>query len=1121
MKRIGVLANLDHSMFSGGMANASLALAELFQALGHDVCLANTSKKDWWEDCRSLKDRFTLVSAHDISGLDLLIEFDRLSVSTETRRRMAAASVLVLRNPFLLHELEASLYPTPQTARREYEGLSEIWLTDAAAAAEPTAIQSLELLSRVPVRIVPYLWSSSVADTHLKEMNIGPWLKNTVGELRRLQESGSERVPPWKVHIAEKNTTNASSATLPLVILREAKRRGMNLGTAKIHNGEAILGSKFFVENIKNHCLDGISGEFVGRQRCVEWAVEPMSCVLSHSRFTLLRPVLFDLVWAGIPVVHNSPVLKDIGHGLEKLFYSGNHVDEACTAMRSMEHDMATMKGIFAPEATNAIRAALLERFSPTSKTVQGVYGQLIDSLLHTTKPMTTPPSPVPSSKLRIGFCDMWENFNPEYNFFTLMLEAAGASAGIEVVSGPASPTDSVVIFGPFGTTWKKLPASQPKVHFSGENTPAVEGAALNLGFQHTDMADKNYLRFPLWLLEIDWFGANAERIANPKPIPVERCTKVFSTEVARKKKFCAFVVSNPTNPLRGLAFDWLSEYKPVDSAGAYKNTIGPQLAAGAGGGGGELMKHEFLKDYKFCIAFENASSPGYTTEKFLHAKAAGCIPIYWGDPKIERDFSLAGAIDARNVKSKQELIDLVRNVDESDAEWLKRYSVPALDSYKVAWAHRTMAECAKRIFSLGGLSTTSVPLAVGDKALPAPVADASSLEAPLLVTCANRRFLSSLQQWLTGVGAQRAAIPDLKARVYLFSDVPQDTRASLKENFSFVDFVQLPDSSAPPGAFSDFWEPEHYGWKLWIYSQISSDPALAGQMILYFDAGAFLCRWPKDWMLKAQGTGLCFLEDPRETNGRWCAPSFCDALKVTPEEKAAQQVLGGLLCFRAGEAIAGFFQEALALGYRREVLVGEKWAGIGPDGKPFGHRHDQSILSILALRKGAARYPLDTVYCDVSLRKTFTAGKCLYVHRGKFTMHTPMTPGIDDAYVINLDRRKDRLDRLWTTSPELERRVERWPAIDGRSLTLTPAISRLLSPNDFFWKKAVSGCALSHLGLWWKLANETPDITSYLILEDDVKFVPGWEGRWKAAVDEGHVPDDYDIIYLGWSAPP
>lgn len=1132
MKRIGVMANLDHSMFSTGIANTSLAVAELCVALGHTVTLVNVSKGDWWNDCKTLKDSWTVTPVADVSGLDLIIEIDRLMIPTDMRKRMAATAILLLRNPFLIQEIEATLYPTTHTARREYEGLSEIWLTDAAAAAEPTAIQSLELMSRLRVRIVPYLWTPTVAATHLKEMNMGSWLGYTVAELRRLHDiSGSSPIPPWKVHVAEKNTTNSSSVTLPLVILREAKKRGVNLGMARLHNTDLLINSKFFVENVKNHCMDakGISGECVGRQRSVEWVIEPMSCVLSHIRFSVVRPLLLDVTWAGIPVIHNSPVLRDVGNGLDHLYYQGNHVDEACTAFPRMEHDIATMGGIFATGALEAIRSSLTEKFSPISPTVQGAYTSLIDSLLRQPRIMeshSVPATLPPPKKFRIGFCDMWENFNPEYNFFTLMLQ--NACKDVEVTGGPATPTDSVVMFGPFGNTWKSLPATQPKIHFTGENTQPVQGIALNLGFHHLDMAGKDYLRFPLWLLEIDWFGADLDRIANPKPIPVERCTTVSAADLGRKTKFCAFVVSNPTNAIRNAAFEWLNEYKPVDSAGRYKNTVGPALAAGAGGGGGELLKHEFLKDYKFCLAYENNSSPGYITEKFLHAKAAGCIPIYWGDPKAERDFSMAGAIDARNVKSKEELISLVRSVDQSDSEWLKRYSVPALDSYKEAWAHRTMAECAKRILALGGLSG-DFPLTVGDTkpvAAAAPAAPVVPLtgtpETPLLVTCANRKFLSSLQQWLSSVAAQRPAIPSLKARVYLFSDIPEDTVATLKESFIFVDFISLPDSSAPSGAFPDFWAPEHYGWKLWIYRELSSDPELFGKLILYFDAGAFLCRWPKEWMLKAQSTGLCFLEDPRETNGRWCSPAFCEALQVTPEEKTAKQVLGGLLCFRCGhESTVTLFQDALRLAYRREVLVGEKWAGAGPDGKPYGHRHDQSILSILALRSRAARHPLDTVYGDISLRKTFLGGKSLYVHRGAFRMHVPFSAGIDDAYVINLERRPDRLERLWGSSPELERRVERWPAIDGRKLQLTPALSRLLAPNDFFWKKAVSGCALSHLGLWWKLANETPDVNSYLILEDDVKFQPEWEQRWRAAVDAGHVPDDYDIIYLGGVLPP
>jgi hypothetical protein len=154
----------------------------------------------------------------------------------------------------------------------------------------------------------------------------------------------------------------------------------------------------------------------------------------------------------------------------------------------------------------------------------------------------------------------------------------------------------------------------------------------------------------------------------------------VYPEEIARKTKFCAFVVTNPCQVMRNQAFQWLTTYKPVDSAGRLFNTMGDGLFAGLGGGGGELRKHEFLKEYKFSLTYENAEAPGYTTEKWLHAKAAGCIPIYWGDPKVERDFDMDGCIDARGAKTSAELISLVRKVDTDASEWLKKMSKPALD---------------------------------------------------------------------------------------------------------------------------------------------------------------------------------------------------------------------------------------------------------------------------------------------------------------------------------------------------------------------------------------------------------------------------------------------------------
>jgi hypothetical protein len=47
--------------------------------------------------------------------------------------------------------------------------------------------------------------------------------------------------------------------------------------------------------------------------------------------------------------------------------------------------------------------------------------------------------------------------------------------------------------------------------------------------------------------------------------------------------------------------------------------------------------KIETLRKYKYSLAIENISMPGYVTEKIIDCLAAGVIPIYRGAPDIEQ----------------------------------------------------------------------------------------------------------------------------------------------------------------------------------------------------------------------------------------------------------------------------------------------------------------------------------------------------------------------------------------------------------------------------------------------------------------------------------------------------
>jgi GR25 family glycosyltransferase involved in LPS biosynthesis len=1171
--RVGVTAHFQFSMFSGGGTSAVLSVAELLSIQGHSVTLINLNgKQEWWDDMTSMKQLYPRVNVDDITEpFDIVFEVGNTVSDKEVRQRIAKQSIWVIRKPILLNDIESSIFPISM-GRRNLEGLTEIWCFDHEVFDDE--LQYLETLARVPVKKVPFVWSPNLIETYRRESGHPTWIQVTVSVTQQIQ-----KVLPWSIHICETNNSASSSCTIPLVVLRELKlAKEFAFQKYKLHNAQPVQNSEFFKQNVLQHCqVEDLSGEMLGRQRVADWVLDPMSCILSHLRFRRIRPYLLEALWAGIPLVHNSKLLQSLGCGYEHYYYDDNSITGAVKAIHQIQRDISAAKGMFQPQNFQALQKKILEEFSPISAKVQQGWRQAIENL---PKPLAMISSPqitlstttqVASQEENSIFCvlftDMWDDFNPKYNMFLLMLQEGCKEwptkpriEGYSLETLPPGIKPNILLFGPFGEKWKdQCLASIPKVHFTGENTAPImaDKVFLNLGYPHADFVDERYIRLPLWMLEIDWFGADVEKIVNPKPLPLDRCLKVYPEEISHKQRFCAFVVTNPCNPVRNSAFHWLSQYKKVDSAGRLFNNIGDEIFAGLGGGGGELKKHEFLKKYKFCLAYENASAQGYTTEKLLHAKVAGCIPIYWGDPKVERDFDPKGFLDARKFTTPEELIEAVRKIDTNPSEYLKLFATPALDDYKRDLVRRTFSQIVFMMFKHGlpsmNLTQDKIPKFLGAKSteealalrkqretqavntstlVPTPSLTVSSAPVvrttpknpnlamrndPVFVTMASLRFLPSLHQLLAAIYAQLKVLEKLTTVVYIASDVNETALNALQITFNQTQFHRLPTETPP--TFSDYWAPEHFAWKLWIYHEMAHTKSFEGRLIFYLDAGIFISRLPKSWLQIVEEEGICVLEDERQTNEYWCHETFCKELNVTSDELQTNQIVAGCLAFVNGnEKATQLFDEAYSWSKKREVIVGPKWAGI-KNGKPFGHRHDQSILSILSYRMGIPRYPLYDIYCDHSLRRTFQTGKSLYVHRGAFLINKPFLPEIDEAFVINLDRRKDRMEKLYTHNPELRDRVIRLSAFEGNQIQMSPAIARLFKPHDFFWKKPILGCALSHLQLWWQLIHEKPEIKSYLVLEDDVKLQPGWEEKWKAAA--GYIPEDADIVYLGGILPP
>jgi len=1109
--KVGVTVRFQNSYFSGSIPQVACALARSLAGSGHSVTLLYPkSETDWFIDVPAMKSLLPPRKVWDNNEhYDMILEVVWF-MSPEDRARYAKKSVLFSHHPAIFHDMESSVYPWNPT-QRNFKNLFAIMTYNHYTKQD---YRYLEFLSGVPVIQIPYLWDSDPLDAYVRESNIPEW-KDSARHIESLIPPETPKTLAWSARIVESNFSNTSHCVLPLNIITQIRVNGDPVRVT-IHNGDNLAKSQFFNTNIvKNLLLPDISGNIVPRVRLPDLRKEK-TFFIAHQRFRPIKSYLLDAMYLGIPMIHNCEMICDLG---APYFYHLNQISEALAAWKQLRDDAVAQSGFFAEAAANQRKSALAKRFSPIAN------AQAISVAIQTTKPAAPPKlkiteMPVDETALRIAFCHMWENFQPNDNFFMYLLSWMGMSKNIRVTVDMQTP--NLVIFGPYSNNQERQYPGVPKVFFTGENTPphGDPDIFLNLGFQYDTSA--KYIRLPLWVLEINWFGGNPDKIVNPRPVPLADCIAVNPSIIEQKKKFCAFVATNPGNQNRNAAFHILNQWRSVDSGGRlFCNIPSGPIPAGLGGGGGELAKIEFYKQYKYVITFENSSSPGYTTEKLFHAKVAGCIPIYWGDPFVDRDFNSDGFINANQVASPADLITLVKKVEEDEERGKRMMAVPALSSFKRRWCERTMEEIGKRIFktilnvTIDSLNW-STSESFGKQSLVAPITPITSPVVPIItkprmfVTATNAKYAEAAVNALASLQQFEPAIAKI---VYIWPDVSTSVQDALRKHGA-TELRIFPTQRAP---WPDFWEPQHFAWKLWLHVDVLSK-AEPNTLCLYLDAGTvFASPFPSVWKI-IDDNDIYLNDDPEQINERWCHPTFCERLSVTDTEKKANQIWAGGIGFKAGSKYTeSVHKQALAIAEaQRDVIVGEKWSPYSAN--CMGHRHDQSILSILTMRAGSPRQPLGDVYCDRSMRTAKQWGTPFYVHRGNYRDFVPFSDGIGEAYVINLERRTDRLEGFKQTNKQIKARTYLWKATDGRTLELDANLVHCFRNNDFNWKKAVMGCALSHLGLWEKLANDTL-AKSYLIMEDDVVFGERWMIQWLQAASS--VPADADVIYLGGILPP
>lgn len=252
--------------------------------------------------------------------------------------------------------------------------------------------------------------------------------------------------------------------------------------------------------------------------------------------------------------------------------------------------------------------------------------------------------------EIRVYFTDFWPGFDVNDNFLITVLEPH-----YTIIVDPVSP--EFLIYGVYSTNYLKY-KSTVKIFYTAENVrPNFDVCDYALTFDM--IVDNRHLRLPLYAL---YARTWVESLVKPKNIE----------EIFRDKtKFCNMVVSNPGAKERLEFFQILSSLKRVDSGGRTLNNIGCEL--------GKTVedKCNFIKQYKFTMAFENSSYPGYTTEKIIEPMRMNSIPIYWGSQKVTEEFNPKSFINIHDFSTLKEAAEYIVDIDDSVEKYKSIISEP------------------------------------------------------------------------------------------------------------------------------------------------------------------------------------------------------------------------------------------------------------------------------------------------------------------------------------------------------------------------------------------------------------------------------------------------------------
>jgi len=276
------------------------------------------------------------------------------TLNTEQRsllKESCDSKIVIVRlgNAYML-DLEQIIYSGEEEGGLYFPGGDAIWISPHFAETK----EYHESINRCPVSIMPFLWEPDFIEhefANYKEVN-----------------------KPLDVYVMEPNINLIKNALVPLCIISElAEKSPEAFSRGLILNSEHFKDKPFFLNNIIRNLPKTSSSSdkvfFMGRYSFDEVFQSP-AVLLGFQMKNGLNYLYNEALYKGVPLVHNSPYLQDVGY-----YYPDFGIKAGVEALEN------ALKEGYNQEHTEKNRK-FLKQYSIKNREVQSQVDDLIQAVL-------------------------------------------------------------------------------------------------------------------------------------------------------------------------------------------------------------------------------------------------------------------------------------------------------------------------------------------------------------------------------------------------------------------------------------------------------------------------------------------------------------------------------------------------------------------------------------------------------------------------------------------------------------------------------------------------------------------------------------------------------------------